>query len=187
MTRTQIATLQSRVGAKPDGFWGPRSTHAAQSHLRALMPSRNPWPATDQASLTRFYGKPGDESRLVNIDVYGLGVKYAGKPVKTVRCHDRVASSLLKVLTDISKSHFAYVLEHYAGVYNNRAMRGGSLPSLHARGAAIDLWPSKNGNMMHWPTRASMPIEVAEIFAAEGWKSAGIFWSRDAMHFEATQ
>jgi hypothetical protein len=65
-------------------------------------------------------------------------------------------------------------------------MRNGTLPSLHARGAAIDLDPDDNGLHIPWPVRATMPIEVMEAFAREGWKPAGAFWSRDAMHFEAT-
>jgi hypothetical protein len=32
-----------------------------------------------------------------------------------------------------------------------------------------------------------MPIEVMEEFAKEGWLPAGAFWSRDAMHFQATR
>ena len=66
-------------------------------------------------------------------------------------------------------------------------MRGGSLPSLHARGAAIDLDPGTNGLHTPWPTRATMPLEVMECFAREGWLAAGAFWGRDAMHFQATR
>ena len=69
---------------------------------------------------------------------------------------------------------------------NNRSMRGGSLPSLHARGAAIDLMPDQNANHTPWPSAATMPMEVMEAFAREGWLSAGAFWGRDAMHFQAT-
>ena len=56
-----------------------------------------------------------------------------------------------------------------------------------ARGAAIDLRPTTNGNRMHWPTASDMPIEVMEIFAVEGWLSAGAFWNRDSMHFQSTK
>ena len=66
-------------------------------------------------------------------------------------------------------------------------MRGGSLPSLHARGAAVDLDPDHNGNGTSWPTRAIMPLEVMEEFAKEGWLAAGAFWGRDSMHMQATQ
>jgi len=66
-------------------------------------------------------------------------------------------------------------------------MRGGTSYSLHARGAAIDLDAENNGNLTHWPTAATMPLEVMECFAREGWLSAGAFWGRDAMHHQATQ
>jgi hypothetical protein len=32
-----------------------------------------------------------------------------------------------------------------------------------------------------------MPIEVMEAFARQGFKPAGAFWGRDAMHMEATR
>lgn len=151
------------------------------------MPSPNPWPKSDQSSLTRFYGAAGDESRLVRIDVTGLGVQYEGKPVTSMRVNRACSESLLRVITAISNSPFRYILSEFGGVFNNRPMRGGSLPSLHARGAAIDLAPSTNGLNTHWPAKADMPIEVMEAFSREGWLSAGAFWGRDAMHFQATQ
>jgi len=186
MTRELITSMQRRIGATPDGFWGPKSTAAAQRHLRALMPKPSPWPTTDQASLTRFYGAAGDESQLVAIDVRGLGVMFDGSNVSTIRCHRKVSESLLRIIKAIAASPNAAILRTYAGVYNNRNMRGGSLPSLHARGAAIDLDPANNRNLWHWPTRSTMPLGVMEIFACEGWLAAGAFWSRDSMHFQAT-
>ena len=186
MNTKNIQALQHRVGTVPDGFWGPKSIAACQEHLRRLMPKKNPWPGTTQAALKRFYGPPGDESQLVNLPVTGLGMLYDGKPVKTIRCHRKVADSLACVLRDIANGSAKQVLAEYAGCYNNRPMRNGSLPSLHARGAAIDMDPDDNGLHAPWPVRATMPIEVMEAFAREGWKSAGAFWSRDAMHFEAT-
>lgn len=187
MTRTQIIEIQKRIGAVPDGFWGPKSIAACQSHLRAMMPSPNPWPAQSQAALQGFYGSPGDESQLVNIDVTGLGVRFDGSAVRSMRVHHKCAESLLRVIREIAASPFRYVLGEYAGTFNNRPMRGGTLPSLHARGAAIDLMPTTNRNHQHWPTSANMPIQVMEIFAREGWLSAGAFWSRDAMHMQATK
>jgi hypothetical protein len=186
MTQNQIKETQEKVGTVPDGFWGPKSIAACQRHLRKLMPPVPQWPKSDQSSLTAFYGAPGDESKLTNLDVTGLGVKYEGKTVKTIRCHAKVAGSLHWVLSMLSDTH-PLILAEYAGVYNNRVMRGGTMPSLHARGAAIDLWPDRNGNRQHWPTQALMPLEVMEAFSREGWLSAGAFWSRDAMHFQATQ
>lgn len=186
MKTAEIIALQKRIGTTPDGFWGPRSIIAGQAHLRALMPSPNPWPLRDQASLGAFYGQPGDLRQLVNIDVGKLGVEYEDEPVHKIRVHVRCAESLLRILTAIHRGPFAYVLLDYAGVFNPRPMRGGNTPSLHARGAAIDLRPLSNGNHAHWPTASDMPIEVMEEFAREGWLPAGAFWSRDAMHFQAT-
>lgn len=187
MTQNEIKIMQEHIGVEPDGFWGPQSIAACQKHLLSLMPKTNPWPAQDQASLTKFFGAAGDESKLTALNVEGLGLLYEGKPVKVIRCHNKVAQSLERVLQEIAQSPHKSVLTKYAGCYNNRVMRGGSLPSLHARGAAVDFDPDSNGNHVSWPTRATMPLGVMEAFAREGWLSAGAFWSRDGMHFQATR
>lgn len=186
-TQTSIKAMQTRIGVQADGFWGPKSMAACQAHLRKLMPKPNPWPLSDQKSLTAFFGPPGDENRLTRLDVTGLELKYEGAAVASLLCHLAVSSSLKRVLTEISKSPHAWVLKHFEGCYNNRPMRGGSLPSLHARGAAIDFAASTNGLKTSWPVAASMPLEVMEMFAREGWLAAGAFWGRDAMHFQATR
>jgi hypothetical protein len=188
MNRSQIIEMQKRIGTTPDGFWGPKSILACQNHLRNLMPVPNPWPSTDQASLTVMFGKAGDESRLVNANVEGLGVKYDGKEVKTIRCNSTIRHSLLRIIFKLTQSESGRLaLSQYAGCYNNRPMCGGSLPSLHARGAAIDLMPAANGNRTSWPVSSTMPLEVMEVFAEEGWLAAGAFWGRDGMHFQATR
>lgn len=187
MTRTLIIAMQDRIGVTPDGFWGPKSIAACQRHLRALMPADCNWPGTSQAALSGFYGEPGDESKLTSLPVQGLGIEYDGKAVTSIRCHARVAESLERILEEIAAGPFAGYLREYAGVYNNRPMRGGSLPSLHARGAAIDLSPDTNSLSQAWPVSATMPLEVMESFAREGWIAAGAFWGRDAMHFQATK
>ena len=185
MTTSEIIKLQEAVGTVPDGHWGPKSIAAVQAHLLALMPKENPWPRTDQASLTAFYGKAGDEDQLVNLAVPD-GIFYDGQRVKTVRCHHKVADSLLRILIKLTAEYPA-IARQYAGCFNNRPMRGGSTPSLHARGAAIDFDPDVNGNHTAWPVAAMMPLGVMEIFAREGWVSAGAFWGRDAMHHQATR
>jgi hypothetical protein len=149
------------------------------------MPKDANWPRASQESLQGFYGSPGDESKLVSVNVEGLGLRYDGKPVKSIRCHDKVADSLKRVLASLAKSH-PDILAQYAGVYNNRPMRGGSLPSLHARGAAIDLAPDTNRMSQSWPVSATMPLEVMEAFAREGFVGLGWLIGRDAMHFQAT-
>jgi len=185
VTQYDIKRIQEKIGTEPDGFWGPKSIAACQQYLRSLMPALNPWPKSDQKSLTAFYGQAGDDSQLAVLDVSGLGVRYEGMAVHSIRCHKKVAESLKRILQSLKETQ-SEVLAEYAGCYNNRTMRGGSLPSLHARGAAIDLMPDQNANHTPWPSAATMPLEVMEAFAREGWLSAGAFWGRDAMHFQAT-
>ena len=140
MDTKSIIAIQTRIGTTPDGFWGPKSIAACQAHLRALMPDPHPFPHTDQASLTSFYGKPGDvEMGIIN---FPIGTKYDSQPVKTGRCHIKLAASLQRILERIAATPHSWVLYRdggYAGIFNNRPMRGGSTPSLHARAAAYQV------------------------------------------------
>lgn len=194
MNQLQIKATQQRIKdlhdstLVVDGFWGPKSTTACQSYLRSLMPTKNPWPGTSQAELMAFYGAAGDESKLTNLAVDGLGLRYEGIPVRTVRCHSKVAPSLFRIYSELSLTDFGRTfLADYNGCFNDRPMRGGTLPSLHARGAAVDHLAGFNSNHSHWPAKATMDLRIMEVFSREGWLSAGAFWSRDAMHFQATK
>lgn len=186
MTSAQIIELQKHIGTTPDGFWGPKSAAACQRHLRKLMPSPHPWPASDEEYIRAFYGRPGEQC-LTDLPVWDLAICYMGTRVKTIRCHKRVADSLRRILVAIVHSPHQPILYQYAGCFNLRPMRGSSRLSTHAWGIAIDLDPAANGNKVHWPMQAKMPIQVMEIFAREGWLSAGAAWARDAMHFQATR
>lgn len=193
MTTNQIKETQQYLQDRydpdlvVDGFWGAVSTTTCQNYLRSLMAKAPASPRQDQASLTKAYGAAGDESQIVNLNVVGYGVKYEGKPVKSIRCNKAVAASLLKVIQELATfAEGRAALADYNGCYENRPMRGGTLPSLHARGAAIDMLAGNNRNKQHWPVSATMSIKVMEVFAKHGWLSAGAFWSRDAMHFERT-
>jgi hypothetical protein len=187
MTSAQIKKMQTRIGTTPDGFWGPKSIAACQAHLSRLMQEANPWPRPNVAALAESFGEPGDESNLVAVSVDGLGVEYDGTPVRSIRCNKRVAASLARVLAKIAQSEHSAILKEYAGVFNFRKKRGGTSFSLHAYGAAIDLDPGNNGMRDSWPMRSTMPLEVIEMFATEGWKSGGAWWGYDAMHFETTR
>ena len=186
MTRRDIQLMQEKIGVTPDGFWGPVSIKACQDHLRKMAAQPNQWPAQDEVSLQKFYGSPGDPSQLVQLPVADLCLKYDGKKVKSITCHKKVARSLGHILEAVCEC-FPHIAAEYAGCYNDRLMRHGTRPSLHARGAAIDFWPQVNGNRTQWPVVAQMPLEVMEFFAVGGWLSAGAFWLRDSMHFQATK
>jgi len=189
MKTHQIIATQKRVGADPDGFWGPMSTRAAQAHLQRMMPNPHPFPR--QRDVAKFYGIPGDvDRRKISIP---FPIYYEDKAVQELSPHTLCADSLVRVFARLEAAYpteddrQAAGITVYDGLYNPRKMRGGSAWSMHAWAIAIDLNAAKNGNRDHWPTRSSMPIEVMECFAQEGWTAAGAFWSRDAMHFQATQ
>ena len=165
MNSAEIVKLQKLIGTEADGFWGNKSIAACQQHLLKLMPTKNPWPNSSQNSLQAFYGSPGDESRLTLLDVSDLDVRYEGQHAKYIRCHTKVSASLRRILELIKSSSHSALLHAYDGCFNNRPMRGGTTPSLHARGAAIDFDAANNANLSHWPTNASMPLEIMEIFA----------------------
>ena len=92
-----------------------------------------------------------------------------------------------RILRRISDSPYRGILAKYAGCYNPRPMRGGNRPSKHSWGAAIDLDPDHNGLKTSWPVAATMPIEVMEEFAREGWIGLGWQIGRDSMHFQPTR
>lgn len=195
MTRAEIQHMQRRITAggfplDDDGFFGPKSQAACRAYLRSLMPSPNPWPKSDQASLRAFYGEPGNEDNLVFIN-FPFKMFYDGKLVTRTRCHRKVADSLLRVLNDIGDRYASVpgIMEEaqdYCGVFNFRPKRGGTSWSLHAWGAAIDLDADDNTFRDHWPMQSDMPLEIMECFARVGAKSAGAFWGFDSMHHEFT-
>jgi len=186
MTSSQIREIQTKIGTTADGLWGPKSKAACLKYLRSLCPV-NPWPRTDEDSLTAFYGAPGDESRLYKLPIPdGVEIRYEGQIVKGMRCHERVAPSLLQILIELS-AKCPHVLLQYDGCYNHRSMRGGSRPSLHARGAAVDFMSATNGMRDEWPARADMPWDAIEVFARHGLTCAGPIWGYDAMHAQFTR
>ena len=200
MTRQEIIQLQEHVGTEPDGFWGPLSTAACQKHLRRMMPKPPAFPSQRDVSRGNSvygpHGTPNGSSPPTKkirlpfaLHLYGD----AAKKVTTLSPHARCADSLLAVfrrLGDVypdTESRKASGILNYYGLYNPRSMRGGTAWSMHAWAIAIDLDAPRNKNASHWPVRSKMPIEVMECFAKEGWMPAGAFWSRDAMHFQATK
>lgn len=196
MTKQQIIELQKRIGTEPDGFWGRNSIDACKKHLTNLMPKPHPFPIQTEEEVTAYFGPHGvnggymPPTKRITLP---FTIYYDGSPVRTLSPHEKCADSLLAVFERLAvafptkAARDAAGISVYNGIYNPRKMRGGDAWSMHAWAIAIDLDAGRNGNKTHWPTKATMPLEVMECFVQEGWMPAGAFWGRDAMHFQATQ
>ena len=194
MTQREIKEIQKKVGAVPDGFFGPNSIARCQVYLREMMPDPHPFPR--QRDVTDFYGphgQKGGHTPPMKMIVLPFTVYFEGTPLPQIRAHEKVADSLLCVFQRLyeiyptSEAQAEAGVNVFDGVYNPRPIRGGSSWSKHAWAIAIDLDAGRNSNMSNWPYRAHMPLEVFECFAKEGWLNAGAYWCRDAMHAEACQ
>ena len=152
------------------------------------------WPL--QRDCDRFYGNPRGanagpsakwESANLTLVKCPWVLRYAGKPVKGLRVHKKVAASLTKVLDAIwvrlgrSQAEIDRIgMSIYGGGYNFRLMRGGSSLSMHSWGCALDFDPARNGMGNSKP---AMDKRVVEEFEREGWEWGG-HW-KDGMHFQA--
>ena len=200
MNQAEIKHTQARIGTKVDGDWGRLSTAAARRHLiRHAGTARKRFPTQAAVRSNRsVFGKHGTKNgdspptRSIRLpfalQLYGN----PGTPILTIRPHEECADAFLGAFQRLAEAYptkearkAAGVLDYF-GVYNPRAIRGGSVYSMHAYAIALDLDANRNRNRSHWPVASKMPIEVMECFAAEGILSAGAFWNRDGMHHQAT-
>jgi hypothetical protein len=202
----RLATERSMFEGEIDGAWGP-TTDVAWRQLVGLLPfpldpSYEPsmrahefnWPGGREADLTEFYGPPG--TNIVRFTLpFPMRIAWDTNKVVTTtsankKCVEAFQAALENILTHYGD--LETVREHrmdlYGGIYNKRRIRGGRAWSVHSWGAAIDLDPAKNGLGVPWPDKATMPLEVVEIFEDLG-ANAGARWrSRpDAMHFQWTK
>ncbi len=179
-----------------DGVWGGRTQEAYdqwQEMQRGGL--TNPWPQDTEEALTAFYGEAGRVPLVHCHCPYPMRLAWRlDVTLERFSCHPKVKASLQRVLDTIFDHYHrdpeeiaAVRMDRFGGCYNNRPRQGNwRRPSLHARGAAIDLDPEHNA--FRWGRdRATMPPAVIDIFEAEGWLSAGRSWGYDFMHFQATR
>jgi hypothetical protein len=165
------------------------------------------WPKPDYKSLTDIYGRfalndqglptPGwERSFLCTVDLpYPMRLSWETNTiVRKITCNRAVRASLLTILDRILALYGSIEevrrqrMDLYGGCYCFRRARGLDIPSVHSWGAAIDLDPGRNEMGKKWEkNKGMMPMEVVELFEAEGWSWGGRWKTRpDAMHFEAT-
>jgi hypothetical protein len=148
------------------------------------------WPHDDTASLTAFYGPPGLSSNMVLVTA-PWQMTYAGRPVRGVQIHRKLAASLRAVFADIALavgndwSKLPKGAVAFSGSFNDRPVRGSSRKSCHSFGAAIDM-DSVANPMNTRGNRGTMSPIVINAFKRQGWFWGGDFQHRqDPMHFQA--
>lgn len=147
------------------------------------------------AQAIKDFGKPNQQgSYLVTINLpYPMRLAWDKKTkVKTMRCHELVASNFVAVFKDLL-DHYGYEkiqelgIDLFGGCFAFRAMRGGSDYSRHSWGIAIDLDPQRN--TLHETKRTARFARpeykpMIDIFYKHGFLSLGVEKNYDWMHFE---
>ena len=106
---------------------------------------------------------------------------YQGSAVHKATCHKLVVDNFVQAFKAIQDAQLEALVLRYGGLYANRVIRGGTTPSMHAFGIAIDLEPEK------YPlgSDARFPDAVIAVFHRFGFFYGGDFEGRkDPMHFE---
>jgi len=166
------------------------------------------WPSQYPPEVSNFYGNPvgadGQESQVwvheyiiqvpcVYPMVWDLDPPDRGKPVPYMRVNKKCADSLVRCFQAILAAYpnqndrEKFHLNWWGGCFNFRAMQGGHSLSVHSYGIAIDLAPTWNQQHKPYDPATMLPMNVVNIFEAEGWVWGGR-WSAasiDCMHFQA--
>ncbi len=202
----------NNINAKPvDGYWGP-ITEVAFNQLQkqkdpdAKVPpiwrpeeindvNPNNWPKQYTTEFDQFYGNQGDN--LVNVMLpfpHRLSWQL-DKTITRFKCHERVRDSISSVLNKVL-DHYGLdeikklKLDVWGGCFNIRPIRGGTKPSMHSWGIAIDYDPNRNA--LNWGAdKASFARDEYQawwrLWEEEGWVSLGRSRNFDWMHIQAAK
>jgi hypothetical protein len=148
---------------------------------------------TEQA--TKIYGMPSkNPNYLVTLKLpYPMRLAWdKNVKVNKMQCHKLVHDQLSAIFKDIL-NHYGYEkivelgIDLFGGCFNFRTMRGGSEPSRHSWGIAIDLDPERNQLKETSKTaRFARPEykSMIDIFYKHGFESLGVEKNYDWMHFQ---
>lgn len=194
-----------------DGYWGANTDNAYQQFRHQLeygasMPiwrpeelvspvNPNGWPLDNVSALDAFYGPKA--KNLVTYEVPYL-LKLAWPPysnVSRITSHRLVKDSVLRILTQVKSVYGMAEIERlrlnmYGGCFADRPIRGGTRPSTHAWGIALDFDP--DNNQLKWGRDKAHFARPEyhrwwEIWEAEGWVSLGRTRNYDWMHVQAAK
>ena len=123
-----------------------------------------------------------EETNLTYVDApWRLLLGWGGYAAR-IRCHRRVARQLLAALRELRDRGLTELIKTYDGAYTPRLIRGGSAPSPHCWGHAIDL------NAQEFPLGSDKKQnqKLVDIMERNGFECGQVWEGRkDPMHFEA--
>lgn len=160
---------------------------------RQVTPPTIAFPHDDPVSMTGYYGRPGEN--IIQVEV-AYRLELAWKPGTFTdhisvnkRCATAFQEMFRRILEMYGYEHIRELhLDQYGGGFNNRPITGGTRPSTHAYGAAIDLDPAHN--QLTWDHRKAAfakpdYVPLMNIVYDLGLTSLGKRKNYDYMHFQA--
>lgn len=149
------------------------------------------WPK--QSGVRAFYGAPGTNHTTL---VLPFPMRLAWDRKHTLvrftintKCHDSALRCFNKIRETFSAAEITERgFDLFGGCFNNRPMRGGTQPSMHAYACAIDFDPERN--QLKWGREKSRLAKKDcaafwKIWTDEGWTSLGVSRNFDWMHVQA--
>jgi hypothetical protein len=212
MGAIQAFAVRNNIPCQPiDGLWGPISEEAFNQLRKLKIPDANippvwrpeeiddanpnNWPKQYTPEFDAFYGSQG--SNLVSVQLpYEHRFSWElDKRIRSFKCHAKVADSISNVLTKVL-AHYGQAeirrlrLDVWGGCFNIRPIRGGTQPSMHSWGIAIDYDP--NRNKLRWGAEKAVFAREEykpwwEFWEEEGWISLGRSRNFDWMHVQAAR
>lgn len=195
-----------------DGFYGPRTEHAADqlrvlitkgslprafADIKPIVANPHGFPMQSAAEFNRFYGKVCEVPTVVVTCPWTLRLDWnLSATTRKITIHKKLAASLTKILQD-ALAHYGpdgiqeHGLDRYGGSYVCRTMRGSTTQySTHAWAIALDWYPSRN--KLHWRAdQASLAHPDLDfwwkLWEKDGWLSLGRSEDRDWMHVQAAR
>lgn len=213
----QLLALENKLEINPyDGIWGSQTEYAFdmlsemantgempdpnwRDTLDPEEPARgvtaNLWPMEKESELIRYYGQVGENQTRIKVPYPHYLAWDNTKQAKTIKCHEKVADSLERVLKRVL-DHYGPAkikklrLDQYGGCLNVRKIRGGNRWSTHAWGIALDYDPSNN--KLRWKSDKATFAKPAykkwwQLWEEEGWVSLGRTKNYDWMHVQAAR
>ena len=129
------------------------------------------------------YGDPWEnESKFMMLWDIPTYLEHGAIP-KRMYCNRDMVDPLYLAFKNINIRGLADQIKTYDGCFNIRKKRGGTTPSLHSWGIAIDINAAWNG----FGKKPTMSPELVKCFTDAGFDWGGTWSKPDGMHFQLSK